>query len=349
MPVLITGATGFIGSRVARQLVARGDRVRALVRPTSRLTNLDGLGVELATGDLHDPGSLRRAVDGCSAVYHLAADYRIWSPDAESLYRSNVDGTRGVLEACRAAGVEQVVYTSSVGALGIPSDGSPGTEATPVTIRDMIGNYKRSKFLAEQEALKFASEGLPLVIVNPSTPVGPGDIKPTPTGKIVVDFLNGRMPAFLDTGLNLVDVDDVAAGHLLAAERGRTGEKYILGNRNMSLQELLGTLASITGLPAPRVRIPYWFALCAGRVDSGVARLMRREPHVPIEGVLMARKKMYFDASKAVRELGLPQTPVEAALERAVRWFYDNGYVLEGRRARLQLAQGRRLATGEER
>jgi dihydroflavonol-4-reductase len=311
---------------VARLLAARGERVRALARKSSRRENLEGLGLEIVAGDLLDPASLAAAAAGCAQVYHVAADYRLGAPDPESLQRSNVEGTRNVLEAARAAGVERVVYTSSVGALGIPADGSPGTETTPVRLEDMVGVYKRTKFLAEQEALRFAREGLPVVIVNPSTPVGPADVKPTPTGKIVVDFLNGRMPAYVDTGLNVVAVEDVAAGHLLAAERGKPGEKYILGNRNMALREILEALARITGRRAPRVQIPYGVALAAGYAENAVARLLRREPTIPLEGVRMSRKKMYFDSSKAVRELGLPQTPVGAALERAVRWFVEHGY-----------------------
>jgi dihydroflavonol-4-reductase len=330
MPTLITGATGFIGSRVARLLAERGEGVRAMVRAASRRENLAGLDLELVEGDLKDPGSLRRAVEGCETVYHVAADYRLWARDPGELERTNVGGTRNLLEACRAAGVRKVVYTSSVGALGIPRDGTPGTEATPVALTDMIGVYKRTKFLAEEEALRFAAEGLPVVLVHPSTPVGPGDIKPTPTGKIVVDFVNGRMPAFVDTGLNIVDVDDVAAGHLLAAERGRVGEKYILGNRNMTLREILEALADITGRPAPKVEIPYALAWSAGWVSTSWASVTGSEPGIPLEGVRMARKKMFFDASKAVRELGLPQTPVETALERAVRWFADHGYVRRG-------------------
>lgn len=338
MPTLLTGATGFIGSRVARRLVERGEAVRALARPGSRRENLAGLPVEVVEGDLTRPETLRAAVDGCAVVYHVAADYRLSAPDPRALYRTNVEGTRALLQAAREAGVERVVYTSSVGALGIPKDGTPGTEETPVGLADMVGVYKRTKFQAEQEVLRFAREGLPVVLVHPSTPVGPGDIKPTPTGQMVLDFLNGRMPAYVETGLNIVDVDDVAEGHLLAAGRGCTGEKYILGNRDMTLREILGVLAEITGLPAPAVRIPYGIALAAGYIDTGLARLTGKEPRIPLEGVRMSRKKMFFDASKAVRELGLPQTPVEEAFERAVRWFYDHGYVRASRRAKLQLA-----------
>jgi dihydroflavonol-4-reductase len=328
MAVLVTGATGFVGSRVARKLVQRGETVRCLVRKSSVLRNLDGLSVETVTGDLQSAESLQAAVRGCEVVYHVAADYRLWSRDPQELYRSNVDGTRNLIQAAERAGVGRIVYCSSVGALGIPKDGTSGTETTPVTLEDMVGHYKRSKFLAEQEALKAAQRGVPVVIVNPSTPIGPNDIKPTETGRVITRFLNGEMPAYMDTGLNWVDVDDVAEGHLLAAERGKLGEKYILGNRNMTLQELLVALGELTGRPAPRVRIPYGFALGVALVNEFCSgTLLGREPGVPVEGVRMARKKMFFDPSKAVCELGLPQTPVEEALERAVRWFNDNGYV----------------------
>src|SRR5438067_1532243 len=255
--VLVTGGTGFIGANIVRELVAAGAGVRVLARPDGDRRALDGLKVEIAEGDLTDAASLRRAVSGVPAVYHAAADYRLWTPDPAALYRANVDGTRSVLEAAGQAGVTRVVYTSSVGALGIPKDGTPGTEQTPVTLADMVGDYKRSKFLAEQVALDFARRGLPVVVVNPSAPVGPWDVKPTPTGKIVVDFVKGNMPAYLDTGLNLVDVQDVAHGHLLACEKGRAGERYILGAENRTLQEIFEDLAGITGRAAPKIRIPY--------------------------------------------------------------------------------------------
>lgn len=328
MTVLVTGGTGFVGSRVVRKLVERGERVRCLARKSSVLRNLDGLPVEVVEGDLQDAVSLGGAVRGCATVYHVAADYRLWSRDPGELYRSNVDGTRNLIAAAERAGCARFVHCSSVGALGIPKDGTPGTEATPVRLEDMVGHYKRSKFLAEQEALQAAARGVPVVIVNPSTPVGPNDIKPTETGRIITRFLNGKMPAYLDTGLNLVDVDDVAEGHLLAAEKGRVGEKYILGCRNMTLREILESLAKLTGLVAPRARMPYGLVLGIARVNEFFSgTLFGREPGIPVEGVRMARKKMFFDASRAVRELGLPQTPVEEALERAIRWFYDNGYV----------------------
>ena len=327
LPVLVTGGTGFVGCHVARRLIGRGARVRCLVRSASRTDNLKGLPVELFAGDLRDPASLAAAIAGCRQVYHVAADYRLWAPDPQDLYRSNVDGTRALLQACADAGVERVVYTSTVGALGCPGDGTPGTEETPVALEEMVGHYKRSKFLAEQEALRFAAQGLPVVIVNPSTPVGPRDIKPTPTGETIVRFLRRRMPAYVDTGLNLVDVEDVAEGHLLAAERGRVGEKYILGHRDMTLREILEVLAGITGLPAPRWRMPHAVALAAAHVDRVVNELLlRRAPGIPLEGVRMAHKKMFFSPAKAVRDLSLPQSPVEDALRRAAEWFRENGY-----------------------
>lgn len=331
MTALLTGGTGFVGSHVARLLVERGVRVRALARPNSRrdnLTSLDSRLVEFVCGDLTDAASLREAVKGCDTLYHVAADYRLWAKDPQELYRANVEGTRHLLQAALDAGVRKVVYTSTVGALGIPKDGTPGNEETPVSEAGMIGHYKRSKFLAEQEARSFAEKGLAVVITNPSTPVGENDIKPTPTGQIIVDFLNRKMPAYVDTGLNLIDVRDVAEGTLLAGERGRVGERYILGNRNFALKEMLELLSEITGLPAPKVRMPYGVAWTAVGIENLIAvHLLRRAPAHPFEGVKMARYRMYFDASKAVRELGLPQSPVREALARAVEWFRANGYV----------------------
>ncbi len=328
MRVLVTGATGFIGSHVAALLAERGDDVRVLVRRTSRVDNLAQIACEPVLGDLTDPASLVQAVEGCEQVYHVAADYRLWSPDPRLLYRSNVEGTLNVLRAAKDAGVGRVIYTSTVGALGIPADGSPGTESTPVTLADMVGHYKRSKFMAEEQAKEFAAHhDLDLVIVSPSTPVGEGDIKPTPTGKIIVDFLRRKMPAYIQTGLNLADVRDVAMGHLLAAERGRRGERYILGNQNITLQGILTLLADLTGLPAPKRQIPYGLAYAVGTVDTWVTGgLLKREPRVPIEAVRMARKMMYFSAEKAVNELGLPQSPIRDALGRAVHWFVEHGY-----------------------
>jgi len=331
MTALVTGATGFVGCHVARQLAAHGEKMRLLVRASSRRDNIEALDsrlVEVVCGDLTDAASLRDALHGCDTLYHVAADYRLWSKDPQELYRANVDGTRSLLQAAGDAGVTKIVYTSTVGALGIPHDGTPGTESTPVSEADMIGHYKRSKYLAEQEALRFAEQGLPIVIVNPSTPVGENDIKPTPTGQIILDFLNRRLPAFIDTGLNLVDVRDVAAGIILAGEKGQVGERYILGNRDMSLREMLGTLATITGMPAPRIQMPYAVAWLAVGIENVIAeRILHRAPAHPFEGVRMARHKMYFSAEKAVRELGLPQSPVEQALRRAVDWFRANGYV----------------------
>lgn len=331
MVALVTGSTGFVGSHVARLLVERGDRVRLLVRKSSRVENLAALDPRLAerfVGDLADPASLRAAVRGCDRLYHVAADYRLWARDPQELYRANVEGTSQLMAAARDEGMTRIVYCSTVGALGIPHDGSPGNEETPVSETDMIGHYKRSKFQAERAVQQFAAEGLPVVIVNPSTPVGEQDLKPTPTGQIIVDFLNRRLPAYVDTGLNLVDVRDVAAGMLLTAEHGVVGQRYILGNENFTLKQMLELLAEITGLPAPKVQMPYGVAwLAVGMENLIVSGLLRRTPAHPFEGVKMARHKMFFDPSKAVRELGLPQSPVRTALERAVDWFRANGYV----------------------
>lgn len=322
---LLTGGTGFVGAHLARALVRRGDRVRCLVRTGSRLDNLEGLDVELVLGDLQDPASLRRATAGCRQVFHCAADYRLWAPDPAEIYETNVQGTCNVLEAAAEAGA-RTVYTSSVGALGLHPDGSPADETTPVSLDDMIGHYKRSKFLAEREAERAAAGGQDVVIVNPSTPIGDLDIKPTPTGQILVDFLNRKVPAYVDTGLNLVDVRDVAEGHLRAAETGRHGEKYILGNRNLTLKEIFDMLAEITGLPSPRIRLPHAIPLAFAQVSELWASLRGKPPRVSPESVRMSMKRMFFDAGKAVRELGMPQSPVEDALERAVRWFRDHGY-----------------------
>jgi dihydroflavonol-4-reductase len=329
-PVLVTGASGFVGWHVARLLVDRGYPVRALVRAGSRIDNLE---CERATGDLRDPESLARAATGCGLVFHVAADYRLWARHPEELYRSNVEGTRNLLDAARKAGVERVVYTSTVGCIGIPhgaAGGAPGDEAAPVTLEDMAGDYKRSKFLAEQTALEFARGGLPVVIVNPTAPVGDHDVKPTPTGKIVLDFLNGDMPAFIDTGLNVVDARDVAAGHLLACERGRPGERYILGSENLTLAEILRKLARITGRKAPTVRLPYAVAYCAGACSTAWADLTGRPPRVPLDAVRMARKKMWVTHEKARRELGFAPGPAEIALARAVEWFQGSWKLQRG-------------------
>lgn len=321
-PVLVTGATGFLGWHVAQRLVESGERVRALVRPSSSVRELD---VETATGDLRDPASLQRAVAGCRAVYHVAADYRLWARDSSDLYRSNVDGTRNMLEAARQAGVERFVYTSTVGCIGIPAAGI-GNEETPVSLTDMTGHYKRSKFLAEQVALEYAGSGFPVFIVNPTAPVGDHDVKPTPTGRIIVDFLKGNMPAYVDTGLNLVDASDTARGHVLAAERGKPGERYILGGENMTLRQILEQLAQLSGKPAPKVRIPYPVAYMAGVCSTAVANMTGKEPRAPLEGVRMARKKMWVSCDKARRDLGFTAAPVERALDKAIRWFERNGY-----------------------
>ncbi len=335
MTALVTGGTGFVGSHVVRLLVERGDKVKALARPRSRRDNLEGLDpqlLEVVPGDLTDPESLREAIRGCDTLYHVAADYRLWAKNPQELYRANVEGTRDLLQAALDAGVRKVVYTSTVGALGIPHDGTPGTETTPVSETEMIGHYKRSKFLAEEEARSFAAKGLPVVITNPSTPVGERDIKPTPTGQIIVDFLNRKMPAYIETGLNLIDVRDVAEGTLLAGEKGIPGERYLLGNQNLTLGEILGKLESITKIPAPKVKMPYAVAYVAVGIENLAARVLHRAPVHPFEGVKMAKHKMFFSAEKAVRELGLPQSPVETALERAVIWFQENGYVSNGKR-----------------
>jgi dihydroflavonol-4-reductase len=313
---------------VARELVKAGHEVRLLVRPSANRQNIRDLAAEIYHGDVRDLDSLKRAMAGCTSVYHVAALYKLWVRRREEIYESNVTGTENVLRAARETGVERVVYTSSVATLGIPQDGGAGAEDTPVSLSDMVGDYKRSKFLAEQVALRYVGEGVPVVIVNPSTPVGVGDVKPTPTGRIIVDFLNGNMPGYVDTGLNIVDVEDVAKGHLLAAEKGRVGEKYILGGENLTLRQILEILAKLAGRPAPRLKIPYPVALFVGYCDAALARLIPgREPFVPPVGVKLARKKMFFDASKAVRELGLPQTPARQALAKAVEWFQRNGYV----------------------
>ncbi len=328
MKVLVTGGAGFVGSHLVSQLLERGDDVRVLVRPTSSQKNLQGRDVTQVVGDLQDPASLRQAVEGCAQVFHCAADYRLWSRDPRELYRINVDGTDHLLRACRDAQVERIIYTSSVAAIGIPKDGTPGDEETPVRLEDMIGHYKRSKFLAQEVALKHAREGLPVVIVNPSTPIGPQDLKPTATGKIITDFLTGKMPAYVDTGLNLVAVEDVARGHLLAAEKGVPGRLYILGNTDLTLKQILDILADITGQPAPRVRLPYAFVYVLAWLENLVtAGLLKRHPFIPLEGVKMARKRMWFASDRARRELGYSPGPVRGALERACAWFFQNGYV----------------------
>jgi dihydroflavonol-4-reductase len=322
-PVLVTGATGFVGWHIAKLLMERGDTVRVLVRDPRRLRES---GAQAVVGDLTDPSSLTRAVTGCEVLYHVAADYRLWAKDPQELYRSNVEGTRNMLEAARNAGVDRVVYTSTVGCIGMPEN-SIGDEDQPVSERDMYGTYKRSKFRAEQVALEYAQKALPVVIVNPTAPIGDHDWKPTPTGKIVVDFVRRNMPAYVDTGLNVVDVRDVAAGHLLACERGRVGERYILGGENLTLQQIFERLEAISGLSAPKVQIPYAVAYAAGVVSTAWAHVSGSEPRAPLDGVKMARKKMWVRHDKASRELGYMPGSVPAALKRAVEWFRSNGYV----------------------
>jgi dihydroflavonol-4-reductase len=323
---LVTGGTGFVGTHVVRALLARGRSVRCLARRGGRRDNLAGLDVEVVEGDLTDSAPLSRAAKGASTLYHVAADYRLWTRHRGDLHRSNVEGTENVLRAAADAGVEKVVYTSSVAALGLV-DGGSADETTPVVRDRIIGEYKKSKYDAERVADAWAGKGLAVVIVNPSTPIGERDIKPTPTGQMIVDFLNRKMPAYVDTGLNLVDVRDVAEGHLLAAEKGKVGERYILGNRNMTLKEILDALSALTGIPSPTVKLPHWIPFAAAAIDTAFARVSWRAPHVSLDSVRMSTHRMYFDASKAVRELGLPQTPVEDALGRAVSWFRESGYV----------------------
>jgi dihydroflavonol-4-reductase len=328
MTTLVTGAAGFVGSHVARQLVEAGASVRVLVRPKSNLRLLDGLRAERTEGDLRDAISLERAMKGVRRLYHVAADYRLWARNPEEIYESNVAGTRRLFEIAMREGVERIVYTSTVATVAVPGQGKAlPNEETQAMLDEMIGHYKRSKFIAEEETRKAAASGLPVVIVNPTTPVGPGDWKPTPTGKIIVDFLNGKMPAYVDTGLNLASVEDVAAGHLLAAERGRIGERYILGGRNMTLKEILDALSAITGRPAPRVKLPHALALAAGYADEWYSKLIGRDPHIPVEGVKMSRHRMFVASDKAERELGYKAGSVEGALKRAVRWYESAGYL----------------------
>jgi len=327
MRALVTGATGFVGSRVARALLTDGWQVRALVREGADGRNLRELEVERAQGDLRDGASLERAVVGCQALFHLAADYRLGAPRPQELYRSNVEGTRNIVSAAVRAGVERIVYTSSVATIGLPADGAPGTEETPVRLTDMIGHYKRSKFLAEQAALELARAGAPLVIVNPSTPIGPGDVKPTPTGQIILDAALGRTPAYVDTGLNIVHVDDVAAGHLLALRSGRPGERYILGGEDMSLREILTQVCRLAARPAPRIRLPHAAVLPIAYVAEAFARLTGSTTRVTVEGVRMSQKRMYFSSTKAMRELGYRYQAPAQAFTDAVAWFRQEGYL----------------------
>ncbi len=326
MKALVTGATGFVGGAVARALATAGTEVRALVRREADSTNLKGLKVETAYGDLRDKGSLRNALAGCRQLYHVAAHYALWARDPAIFYDVNVAGTRNLLEAAREVGTERIVYCSTIGTIGLPTGGGLGREDTPVSLAQMTGHYKRSKYLAEQEVLKLAKEGLPVVIVNPSAPIGEGDVKPTPTGQVIVDFMKGRMLAYIQTGMNLIDVDDVAAGHLLAMQKGRIGERYILGNKNLTLKEVFDILSRLTGVKAPRIKLPREFVLLFAYVNHAFAYMTGIPPRIPLDGVRMAKYKMHYDCTKALRELGVPQTPVEVALEKAVRWYREHGY-----------------------
>jgi len=335
MTTLVTGATGFLGSHVARQLVARGDTVRVLVRASSSNRAISDLSLEYVTGDLRDAASLDRAMNGVQRVFHVAADYRLWAKRSKDIYDSNVGGTENVLAAAKRAGVGQLIYTSTVATIAVERPELPN-EFTDAKLEEMIGHYKRSKWMAEQEVLSAAKEGLPVIVAMPTTPVGPWDWKPTPTGKIILDFLNGKMPGYVETGLNFVGVEECAAGHLLVSEKGKVGERYLLGAENLTLKEVLDTLAKITGLPASRIKIPHGVALGVAYVETAFSRLIGKEPGIPVEGVKIARHKMFVDASRARRELGFEPGPVAAALERAVRWYQANGYVRAGRAKRMK-------------
>jgi dihydroflavonol-4-reductase len=332
LKAFVTGATGFLGSHVASVLAGQGADLRLLVRPTSNLKNLEGLNsgttkAETVTGDLRDSASLEKAMAGCEVVFHVAADYRLWVRDPAEMYRSNVGGTQAILEAARKNAVRCVVYTSSVATMGFTGNGHPADEDSPVALADMIGHYKRSKFMAEQVALEAGRGGMRVVTVNPTTPIGEQDVKPTPTGRIVVDFLKKKFPAYVETGLNLVDVRECARGHVAALEKGKSGERYILGGENLTLKQILDKLGAISGLPSPRVKLPYFVAYAAGAVDQTVSgRLLGREPRATVETVRMGRKKMWASSAKAGRDLGWKVMPAEDALRRAVQWFRANGY-----------------------
>jgi dihydroflavonol-4-reductase len=325
MKALVTGANGFVGAAVARALLGAQWQVRVLARRGSDRRNLRGLDVEVAEGDLNDLQSLQRAALSCAALFHVAADYRLGARDPAQLYLTNVEGTRNVLNAAQRAGVQRMVYTSSVATIGIPADGTPGDERSANSLKNMIGHYKRSKYLAEEVVREAAQSGISVVIVSPSTPVGPGDVKPTPTGQLVLDAAAGRMPAYVDTGLNIVHVDDVAAGHLMAYERGKAGERYILGGEDMSLREILELIAGLERRSPPRVRLPYGVVLPIAYLAEGFARLSGRSGRITLEGVRMSRKRMFFSSAKAVRELGYRWRPPVQAFEDAIRWFRDNG------------------------
>jgi dihydroflavonol-4-reductase len=337
MTTLVTGAAGFLGSHVARQLVARGDSVRVLMRPSSNNRAISDLPLEYVTGDLRDAASLDRAMAGAKRVFHVAADYRLWAKNPREIYDSNVGGTKNLLAAAKKAGIEQLIYTGTVATIAVDRPELPN-ESTDSKLEEMIGHYKRSKWMAEQDVLGAVKEGLPVIVAMPTTPVGPWDWKPTPTGKIILDFVNGKMPGYVETGLNFVGVEECAAGHLLAAERGKIGERYLLGAENLTLKDLLDVLSRITGLRAPAMKIPHGVALGVAYVESAFSRLIGREPGIPVEGVKIAQHKMFVDCSRAQKELGFQPKPVAAALERAVRWYQANGYVTAGRARKMNLA-----------
>ena len=334
MSTLVTGAAGFLGSHVTRQLVARGDDVRVLLRASSTNRAIADLPLEYVTGDLRDPASLDRAMKGVKRVFHVAADYRLWAKRKQDIYDSNVGGTKNLLYAAKRAGVEQLIYTSTVATIAVDRPQHPN-EFTDAKLEEMVGHYKRSKWMAEKEALGAAKSGLPVIVAMPTTPVGPWDWKPTPTGKIILDFLNGKMPGYVKTGLNFVGVEECAAGHLLIAEKGRVGERYLLGGENLTLKQMLDTLAKITGLRAPILKIPHGLALGVAYANTAFARLVGHEPGIPVEGVKIARHMMFVDCARARRELGFQAGPVAAALERAVRWYEANGYIAKSRAKRM--------------
>jgi dihydroflavonol-4-reductase len=337
MTTLVTGAAGFLGSHVARQLVARGEDVRVLMRPSSNNRAISDLSLEYVTGDLREAASLERAMNGVNRVFHVAADYRLWAKNPKDIYDSNVGGTKNLLAAAKKAGVEQLIYTSTVATIAVDRPELPN-ESTQAKLEEMIGHYKRSKWMAEQEVLRAAKNGLPAIVAMPTTPVGPWDWKPTPTGKIILDFLNGKMPGYVETGLNFVGVEECAAGHLLVSEKGKIGERYLLGAENLTLKGLLDLLAKITGLRAPAMKIPHGVALGVAYVESAFSRLIGKEPQIPVEGVKIAQHKMFVDCSRARKELGFQPGPVAAALERAVRWYRANGYMRPGRAKKMKLA-----------
>ena len=338
MTTLVTGASGFLGSHVTRQLVARGETVRVLLRASSNNRAIADLPLEYITGDLRDPASLARALSGVQRVFHVAADYRLWAKRKQDIYDSNVGGTKNLLDAAKRAGVSQFIYTSTVATIAVDRPEHP-TEFTDAKLEEMVGHYKRSKWQAEREVLDAAKQGFPAIVAMPTTPVGPWDWKPTPTGKIILDFLNGKMPGYVETGLNFVGVEECAAGHLLISEKGKVGERYLLGAENLTLKEMLDALAKITGMSAPKLKIPHGLALGVAYASTVFSRLLGREPGIPVEGVKIARHMMFVNATRAQKELGFKPGSVAAALERAVRWYVDNGYVAARRAKKIAAAR----------